>query len=35
MTVAAGLTFATVLTMVVVPVLYAIIFRVPSPRKQS
>jgi len=35
MTVAAGLTFATVLTMVVVPVLYAIIFRVPSPRNQG
>ena len=34
-TVAAGLTFATVLTMVVVPVLYATIFRVPSPRKQG
>ncbi len=35
MTVAAGLTFATVLTMVVVPVLYALIFRVPTPRKQG
>ena len=35
MTVAAGLTFATVLTMVVVPVLYAIIFKVPSPRGEG
>ncbi len=26
-----GLSFATVLTLVVVPVLYAIFFRVPSP----
>ncbi len=32
-TIAAGLTFATLLTMIVVPVLYAIFFRVPSPAK--
>ena len=29
-TIIAGLLFATVLTMVVLPVLYAIVFRVPS-----
>ncbi len=32
-TVAAGLTFATVLTMIVLPVLYAVIFRVKSGEK--
>ena len=30
-TIIAGLLFATVLTMVVVPVLYAILYRAPSP----
>ncbi|RKZ16826.1 AcrB/AcrD/AcrF family protein [bacterium] len=35
MTVAAGLTFATVLTMVVVPVLYAVVYRVPAPRSDG
>ncbi len=30
-TIMSGLTFATVLTLIVVPVLYAILFRVPSP----
>ena len=32
-TIMAGLTFAAVLTLLVVPVLYAIFFRVPSPKK--
>ena len=31
-TIMAGLTFGTVLTMIVVPVLYTILFRVPSPK---
>ena len=30
-TISAGLLFATVLTMVVVPVLYAILYRAPAP----
>ena len=30
-----GLTFAAVLTLLVVPVFYAIIFRIPSPKKQA
>jgi multidrug efflux pump subunit AcrB len=30
-TIMAGLTFATVLTLIVVPVLYAIFFRIRSP----
>ena len=30
-TIMGGLTFATVLTLIVIPVLYAILFRVPSP----
>jgi len=30
-TIMGGLTFATVLTLIVVPVLYGIFFRVPSP----
>ena len=30
-TIMAGLTFGTVLTMVLVPVLYATLYRVPSP----
>ena len=30
-TIMAGLTFGTVLTMIVVPVLYAILYRLPSP----
>ena len=30
-TIMAGLTFGTVLTMVLVPVLYATIYRIPSP----
>ena len=28
-----GLTFATVLTLIVVPVLYACFFRIPSPQQ--
>ena len=31
MTIMAGLTFGTVLTMILVPLFYAIIYRVPSP----
>jgi len=30
-TIMAGLTFGTILTMVLVPVLYATLFRIPSP----
>jgi multidrug efflux pump subunit AcrB len=30
-TIMAGLTFATVLTMVLVPVLYVTLYRIPSP----
>ena len=30
-----GLAFATVLTLLVVPVLYAVMFRIPSPRAQA
>ena len=30
-TIMAGLAFGTILTMVVVPVLYATLFRIPSP----
>ena len=32
-TIMAGLTFGTVLTMIVVPVLYCMLFRVPSPER--
>ena len=32
-TVMAGLTFGTILTMVVVPVLYTILFKIPSPKR--
>jgi hypothetical protein len=28
----AGLTFGTILTMVLLPVLYAILYRIPSPK---
>ncbi len=34
-TIMAGLSFGTLLTMVVVPVLYTILFRVPSPQKAA
>ena len=34
-TIMGGLTFATVLTLIVVPVLYAVFFRVPSPPLQA
>jgi multidrug efflux pump subunit AcrB len=34
-TIMAGLTFGTVLTMVLVPVLYATLFRIPSPKRAS
>jgi multidrug efflux pump subunit AcrB len=34
-TIMAGLTFGTLLTMFVVPVLYTILFKVPSPKKHS
>ncbi len=34
-TIMAGLTFGTVLTMVLVPVLYALFFRIPSPGAQA
>jgi multidrug efflux pump subunit AcrB len=33
-TIMAGLTFATVLTLVVVPVLYAVSYRVSSPERE-
>jgi multidrug efflux pump subunit AcrB len=33
MTIMAGLTLGTILTMVVVPLFYVIIYRVPSPGK--
>jgi len=32
-TIMAGLTVATVLTLIIVPVLYTIVFRIPSPAK--
>ncbi len=32
-TIVVGLAFATVLTLVIVPVLYTIFFRIPSPAK--
>ena len=34
-TIIAGLMFATLLTMIFVPVLYAIFYRVPSPAAES
>jgi multidrug efflux pump subunit AcrB len=34
-TIMGGLAFATVLTLLVVPVLYAVMFRIPSPRAQA
>jgi multidrug efflux pump subunit AcrB len=34
-TIMAGLTFGTILTMVLVPTLYALLYRVPSPAKQA
>ena len=34
-TIMGGLTFATVLTLIVVPVLYAVFFQVPSPARTS
>ncbi|MCZ6517171.1 MAG: efflux RND transporter permease subunit, partial [Gammaproteobacteria bacterium] len=35
MTIMAGLTFGTILTMVLVPVLYATLYRIQSPEKKS
>jgi multidrug efflux pump subunit AcrB len=32
MTIMAGLTFGTVITMILVPVLYATLYRIPSPK---
>ena len=34
-TIMIGLGFASILTLIVVPVLYVIIFRVPNPKKKS
>ena len=31
-TIAVGLGFATVLTLIIVPVLYTVFFRIPSPK---
>jgi multidrug efflux pump subunit AcrB len=33
-TIMAGLAFGTVLTMIVVPVLYCILYKVPSPKTE-
>ena len=33
-TIMCGLTFATLLTMVVIPVNYALVFRIPNPPKR-
>ena len=33
MTIMAGLTFGTILTMVIVPVFYCVFHRIPSPEK--
>jgi multidrug efflux pump subunit AcrB len=32
-TIMCGLTFATVLTMIVIPVNYAIVFKIPNPKR--
>ncbi len=35
MTIMAGLTFGTVITMVLIPTLYATLYRIPSPDKSG
>jgi multidrug efflux pump subunit AcrB len=35
MTIMAGLTFGTIITMVLVPTLYATFYRIPSPKPET